>query len=453
MTIISYENITNAIYEPYDPKYQNIDSLNKELNRTFDLCNSCRMCFKYCPSFPSLFSAMDRTDANVLALKKEEKEKVIDECYQCGVCYIVCPYTETDEHPYKIDFPALMLRYKITTMNKKRLKLRDKLFADPDFLGQLHTGLISILVNQMMISKLFRRLLAPILDIHKNKMMPKFHLKNFKTWFRQYKKKQKTNSLTHNYQDKVILFPSCSVNYNNPQVGKDTIAVLEKNNIAVEYPPQNCCGMPALLGSTDIGLLKKKMKGNIKTLLPYVENGYKILCLDPSCSSIMKKEYPRFLEPGEWREKGEKISRAAMDIHEYLLKLKKAGTLNQEFKSSPKKVAYHVPCRLRVQNIGFPSRDIMRLIPETKVIPVAECCSHNGTWAMKNKYFPMSIKAGKRAFSELKEQNADILATDCPLAAIQLKQGMKIDKEPIHPIQVLAAAYKKPDDGGHPSEI
>lgn len=447
MSTISYEDLSNAVYDPHDPKYQDTASLDNELERTFDLCNSCRMCFKYCPSFPSLFEAMDRVDGKVSDLRDKDKDKVIGECFQCRICYVVCPYTETDKHPYSIDFPALMLRAKVLKARKKGIKLRERLLGNPDLLGRLNSTFLSFIVNWAMKNKAHRLFMHTALGIHKKKLMPSFYRTSFASWFRKYEKRRKKN-IGSKAKSKVLLFSTCFVNYNNPQIGKDSVSVLEKNQALVEHPKQNCCGMPAL-ESGNLKLAEKKIKGNIRRLLPYVEKDYKIVAVNPTCSLTLKKEYGHFLEPGQWREDAKKISQATMDLHEYLFELKKEGKFNLDFKSSPGKIAYHVPCHLRAQNIGFRSRDMMRLIPETSISPVAECCGHNGTWAMKKEYFAMSLEAGGRAFEALRLQSPAMIATDCPLAALQLKQGLKTTQEPLHPIQVLARAYREPEEKGH----
>ena len=447
MNHISYDNTENAIYDPYHKLYGDPKSLDQELERTFDLCNSCRLCFKYCPSFPSLFEAMDRVDADPKQLREKDISKVVGECFHCHICYIVCPYTESDEHPYKIDFPNLMLRTKIFASQKKGIGLRERLFGNPDVLGRLNSGKLSSLVNWVMQNNPHRALMHKVLRIHKKKKMPLFHKKTLFSWFRKFRKK-KPKIRESQATDKVVLFSTCFVQYNNPAIGKDALSVLEKNNLCVEHPKQNCCGMPAL-ESGNLKLARKKMKANIHHLLPYVEKGYKVLAINPTCSLTLKEEYEKCMPPGQWREKAKKLSKASMDMQEYLNKLRKEGKLNTDFQSSPEKVAYHVPCHLRAQSIGFPSRDVLKSIPETTLSPVAECCGHNGTWAMKKEYFEMSLKVGKRAFDGLKNQNANEVTTDCPLASIQLQQGMEIEKEPVHPIQVLAKAYHSSENGGY----
>ena len=178
-------------------------------------------------------------------------------------------------------------------------------------------------------------------------------------------------------------------------------------------------------------------RANVDALLPHVRAGKKILIADPTCSYMMRKEYPELVG---WPEAKE-IAAAVMDVSEFLFHLKQEGKFNREFRSTPRKVAYHLPCHLKAQNIGYRSRDMMRLIPGTTVKLVDQCCGHDGTWAMKKEFFPLSKLAGKKAFDEMAAAEADVLASDCPLAAVQFDQ--MLGRRPIHPIQVLARAYRE----------
>ena len=452
---VSYENTADCVYDPHTEQYWDPASLDRELMRVFDLCNGCRMCFKFCPSFPTLFDAVDATeDANVFEVSAAKKDQIVDECFQCKLCYVNCPYTATDEHKYNIDYPALMQRYRLIKSKKDGIRLREKILQNPDLAGKMNSGLISGLVNYALNSNFHRAIAEAILGIHRKKKMPAFHRTTFMRWFEKRSKELEKNGggVAANPSAKVVLFATCFVNFNNPRVGKDAVEVLEKNNVRVECPSQNCCGMPGL-DSGDLDFALKKMRGNIEKLYPYAADGYKILAINPTCSLMLKKEYPVFMPEGELREKAQAISSATRDLHEFLFELKNEEKLNRDFQSSPGKVAYHVPCHLRMQNIGLRSRDIMKLIPGAKIVPVADCCGHDGTWAMKTEYFEMSLKTGKRTFDALKSQNANEVATDCPLAAIQLQQGLESEREAVHPISILAKAYRRPGDGGweHPA--
>lgn len=449
MGAVSYENTVDAIYDPNDPKYWDKDSLERELARNFDLCNGCRMCFKLCPSFPSLFEMMDTSaEGDVFKLTTENKNQVLDECFQCKLCYVICPYTAHDNHKYNIDYPALMERMRLIRSRDEGVGLREKLLQNPDLAGRMNTGLISRVVNSALGSNFHRSIAQAIIGIHKNKTLPEFHRTSFMQWFRKRAAaRAKQGNVQVDPAAKIVFFATCFVNYNNPRIGKDAVEVFEKNNVQVECPNQNCCGMPGL-DSGDLKFAMKKMKRNIESLHPYVEQGYKIVATNPTCSLTLKKKYAQFMPPGEWQDKARELGAATQDLHEFLFELKKSEKFNRDFKSSPGSVAYHVPCHLRAQNIGLRSRDMMKLIPGAQITPVSECCGHDGTWAMKAEFFEPSLEAGKRAFQGLAAPGAAVVATDCPLAAIQLEQGMELKERPVHPVQVLARAYRAPEDGG-----
>ncbi len=79
----------------------------------------------------------------------------------------------------------------------------------------------------------------------------------------------------------------------------------------------------------------------------------------------------------------------------------------------------------------------MRLIPGTTVKMVEQCCGHDGTWAMRKEFFPLSLLYGKKAFDQMQAAEAKVMATDCPLAAIHFQQA--IGQRPIHPCRCSPA--------------
>ena len=89
-------------------------------------------------------------------------------------------------------------------------------------------------------------------------------------------------------------------------------------------------------------------------------------------------------------------------------------------KTGAGKIAYHIPCHLRTQNIGYKTRDMLALLPDTQVELVEACSGHNGTWAMKKENFEASLKWGERAFQGIRNAEPDVTCSDCPLAAIQI---------------------------------
>jgi Fe-S oxidoreductase len=116
------------------------------------------------------------------------------------------------------------------------------------------------------------------------------------------------------------------------------------------------------------------------------------------------------------------------------------GKLNKTFKTGAGDISYHIPCHLRAQNVGYKTRDVLSLLPDTQVKVVEECSGHDGTWAMKKEHFQQSLKWGSRAFEQMAEGDPKVTCSDCPLAAIQIEQAN--GKRPLNPMQILAKSYR-----------
>ncbi|HYJ14403.1 MAG TPA: 4Fe-4S dicluster domain-containing protein, partial [Candidatus Limnocylindria bacterium] len=160
----------NPAYDPTDPRYFDISDLRSEVERVFSLCADCRMCVKYCGSFPKLFDAVDDycvegkyADVNTKNLKSADVDKVVDLCFQCKLCYIKCPYTPGD-HEWAIDFPRLMTRAKAQGVKKNGVALVDKVLGNPDRVGKLGTS-IAPLANWGNENPLNRQLMESVVGI------------------------------------------------------------------------------------------------------------------------------------------------------------------------------------------------------------------------------------------------------------------------------------------------
>jgi Fe-S oxidoreductase len=235
-------------------------------------------------------------------------------------------------------------------------------------------------------------------------------------------------------QPRVALFYTCSVNYHYPEIGEAAVRVLKRNGVEVILPDQVCCGMP-FVDIGDIPSILKKAERNIRSLKQAIDRGYDVVAVMPSCSLMLKKEFPSLLGDEDSKE----VSRHTYDLCEYLMKLHDAGNLSLDFKSAMGKIIYQVPCHLRDQNIGYKSRDLMQLIPGTSVEIIERCSGHDGTWGIKTEYFEESMKIAGRIFRKVEETAPDRVTTDCPLAGNQITQGT--GHEVLHPVQILAMAY------------
>ena len=432
---IAYQPTDGLSYDPAEEKYWDPDALDKEIQRTFEICHGCRLCFKYCDSFPSLFSFIDeKHGGDVRQITEVETAKVMDSCFQCKLCEVQCPYTERDGHEFKLDFPRLVHRYVAQRTQRDGLRLRDRALGNPDRAGALARASLGManIANRVRLHRMF---LEKLLGIHRDKLLPDFAATTFEKWA------ERAGKIKPAARSEVVLFQTCYVQNNEPQIGRDTVEVLERNSVDVSCARGlQCCGMPAWEHG-DLESLRRQARANLDILLPFVEKGAKIVAINPTCSMMMRREHPSLMSP-EDRPDAEKVAAAVMDPSEFLWSIRNEARFNTNFRSTPgERVAYHAPCHLRAQAVGFKGRDLLRKIPGVVPSTVMECCGHDGTYAMTKEGFEPSARIGKKAFEGMKEGAAEIWSTDCPLAALQFQQHAGV--RPMHPMSILARAYRE----------
>ena len=409
------------------PEFWDRADLDGELRRVYDICNGCRRCLPLCPSFKVMFDRIDvdEVDGDVEKLPARDVKDVVDLCYQCKLCYNHCPYTPP--HRWAVDFPRLMLRARAADARANGVTTQDKFLGNADLVGKLGTATapLSNWMNELGVHRAFMERVA---GIHRQRNLPRFARETFSKWFRRRRGATPTAA-----KRKVALFATCTVEYNDPAIGKAAVAVLEHNGIDVSLPQQRCCGMPYLDGGA-IEECRALIADNVRTLAAAVREGRDIVAAGPTCSYMLKQEYPWLGESADAKLVGSRTR----DLFEYLAMLHTAGELKTSFEQPVGAVTYHIPCHLRAQNIGTKSADVLRLIPGASVETIERCSAVDGTWGFKKEYYELSLKVAKPLFDAV-NQGGPVTATDCPLAALQIKQGT--GREARHPIQVLADAY------------
>jgi glycerol-3-phosphate dehydrogenase subunit C len=416
-----------SLIQPIDAR-----QLEKETLRIYEVCDGCRRCFNLCPSFNTLLDRIDVHAGDVAKLTPGDHQQVVDECYYCKLCFNHCPYTPP--HHYEIDFPHLMVAWKKRLAAERGVRWRDRLLIMTDMIGKLGSA-TALITNSVLGNRFVRRILDRVMGIHQDRRLMHFSRETFPHWFGR---RAKTTSADPPVR-KVALFASCLVNYQVTDVGKATVQVLEKNGVHVVVPQQSCCGMPSFdIGDTQA--IQQAARGNVASLLPWVLDGYDVVVPTASCSLMLKREYPELQRD----EQTKQVAERTFDICEYLMEMKKAGHLATDFTMKPGRVAYQIPCHLRDQNIGFKSKELMECAG-AQVEVIEHCSGHDGAWSAKTEFFSLSMKIAGKAVRAIDQAQPDLIASDCPLAGLQLDQArgsVHVAGKPVlHPIQVVRNAY------------
>ena len=186
--MLDHSDTENTIYDIRDSLYWDKESLESELDRVYDICIGCRLCFNLCPSFPSLFDSVDNAGdrkrqiaeeqgrveieekreeyldlpegehaseasievefrGEVTDLTDDERWEVVDLCYQCKLCDPVCPYTPGKEHDFKLDFPKLMTRAQAIRTRDRGVKINDRFLSNLIFIDFLLRTLTAAVIS------------------------------------------------------------------------------------------------------------------------------------------------------------------------------------------------------------------------------------------------------------------------------------------------------------------
>jgi glycerol-3-phosphate dehydrogenase subunit C len=427
-----------------DPDFYDWEKLNAEVERVFDICHGCRRCFNLCDSFPRLFDLIDESPTGELdAVSKADYKQVVDACTLCDMCFMVsCPYVPP--HEFNIDFPHLMLRYRAAERQRDGTDFRVEQLTKTDRNGRL-AGLAPGLVNWAgdTGNKLTRPLMESVAGVHREAELPQFHGKTFALRAKQ--NPPEVNAEAPAKGRKVALYATCFVNYNNPKIGEAARAVLAKNGVetAVVYPA--CCGMPQLENG-DIAKVAEAARTVSKELCGWIDQGYDIVALTPSCALMLKFEWPLIL-PGDATV--QRLAEHTFDITEYVVDIAKKEGLAEGLGSLEGGVALHMACHARAQNVGAKAAEMLRLLPQADVKVIERCSGHGGSWGVMKQHFETAIKVGRPAARQAAQAGKAYVASECPLAGQHLLQGidrLQMENKPqvarsYHPIELLAKAY------------
>ncbi len=189
----------------------------------------------------------------------------------------------------------------------------------------------------------------------------------------------------------------------------------------------------------DLEAVARNKEINIPVLARLARGGYAILTAVPSCTLMFKQELP-LMFPDDPEVKV--VAEAMFDPFEYLVLRHKDGLLKTDFMKPLGKVSYHVPCHLRVQNMGQKTRELLEKVPGTQVTTVERCAGHDGTWGVKSEYFERSMKIGGPVFRQMAEPAPDYISSDCAIAGRHIEQGMgETSAQKQHPITLIRMAY------------
>ena len=254
-----------------DEAYYDLAAVEKEMERQFDICHTCRRCFNLCDSFPRLFDLIDESKTGELdSVAKSDYAKVDEACTLCDMCFLTkCPYVPP--HEFDIDIPHLILRYRAAKRRAgERDFVRDQL-GQTDRNGRMAKPVAKI-ANWATARKNtpLRKLLEAIAEIDAEVELPKYHSKTATDLLPTPIAPDPAGPALG--QRKVAHYATCFVDYNTPDTAVAAARVLAKQGVEAKLVYPECCGMPQL-ESGDLSDVAGRARRVAAAFAPYIEQG------------------------------------------------------------------------------------------------------------------------------------------------------------------------------------
>ena len=353
------------------------------------------------------------------ALTSSELYDILDLCIECKGCKSECP-TQVDMAQMKAEFLG---RYQAA----HGTPIRSRLFGEIASLFRVVQPIAPV-ANFLASIKPTRWLLSAMLQIAPQRTLPKISRRRFSAGFPSVNGRSSRRS--------VVLFLDTFTEFNQPEVGDAAVKVLNAAGFDVSLvPDQVCCGRP-MISKGLLDRAKMNAERNVRALAPYLQNGVRIIGLEPSCISALRGEYPELLPRNS---DASRLAEAAVLIEEFLAEESALDAV--PFKSGGERIVLHNHCHSK-SLVG--SEPALRMLEatgrEVEEIP-SGCCGMAGSFGYEAEHYEMSQQMGELVlFPAIREahsrnESAFFVAPGTSCRA-QIQHATAI--EPQHPIQLLA---------------
>ncbi len=345
----------------------------------------------------------------------------LEYCLGCHRCDLVCPH--------QVGVSEMIAHAKARHRKPFIRAVRDWWFARPGLIGKLST-ILPALSNFALAMKPARWVMSIFMRITPLRVFPKYNWPG----------SQKAASAVDG-RPRVLLFPGCSIRYNEPDLGRKVVELLERNGFSAEVAATECCGVPATANGAS-GVAQSLARANVKLLARQVDAGVRIVTACSSCGHRIKTAFGGVLDEDKTLgPAARKIAENTFDLAELLMQQSDAGKLNTDFQPTSLRLAYHAPCHQKSQGIGRPWFHLLRQIPGVAIEDLdAGCCGISGTFGFKQEKYEASMAVGQQLFDGIQAAQPQFVTTECATCQMQIEHGTSL--KAIHPAEVLLRAYR-----------
>lgn len=390
----------------------------------FEQCIKCTICTVYCPvvavnpKYPGPKQA--GPDGERLRLKnKYFFDENLKYCMNCKRCEVACP------SGVKI---ADLIHSARRRFSESVPGVRDRVLASTDFMGKVARPFAPV-VNAVMASNPAKVVMDTVLRIDKERTFPKYQSKGFISWF----KKEALEGQAA-YSKQLAFFHGCSTEFQQPEVGKAFVKVMNAVGYGVQLIDEQCCGVAMISNGLWKGAQRHALH-NVKVFRKAVSEGLPVVATSSTCTFTMRDEYPDVLGVDN-----SDVRDSVTLVEKFLFELVDSGKVKLCFKNGYRaRIAYHIPCHMEKLGWSIFTKALIEMIPGV-VFTVLDsgCCGIAGTYGFKKENYKFSQEIGKPVFDSIRSLAPDFVCSECETCKwqIEMSTGYKV----LNPIVILSEA-------------
>jgi len=206
-----------------------------------------------------------------------------------------------------------------------------------------------------------------------------------------------------------------------------------------------CCGLPQYAYG-DFETAKRNARKTIDTFLDMYSDAEVVLTACASCAAMLRHDYlTLFADEPSYLPKVKLFSEKVVEFSEYMAKI--GVDQSKLHNSSPLTITYHDPCHMvRGLKVTKQPRQLLQMIPRVEYKEMFEanrCCGAAGL--IQAFYHEVSTDITVQKTQNIKDTNADLVATSCPACMLRLQGGINKagqKQKVMHVADVMAHAYE-----------
>ncbi len=371
----------------------------------------------------------DKNSPTGMAAVKE----VYDLCLACKGCKGECPSN--------VDVAKLKMEFLQHYYDANGVPMRSWLVGNFSKM----TGIASYVhwaYNLVFKNAPLRRIANQLVGFHPDRTMPLLHNTTLKSWASGRVQRAKGSSVKPHApfptaNARIYLFCDEFTNYNDVEIGKKAIQLLEKLGYEVMIPEHGPSGRPQL----SKGLLKDAKKiaeANVNALKKLISDETPLVGIEPSAILTFRDEYPDLVSE-ELVEDAKRLAKNALQFDEFIAREIDAKRItSKQFTENPKRIKLHGHCQQKAIASMVPTKKMLSLPKnyEVQLIP-SGCCGMAGSFGYEKEHYDLSMKIGEMVLFPTVRQQPDEVIIAAPGTSCRHQIHDGTGRHALHPVEIL----------------